>query len=176
MSNQKTIYELVEKFYNGETNREEEQTLHNYFNSNDVADELQHEKALFLQLYKNDALEVPSALAKRLEKAIDRLERQEQEQVARRKTLKRLWIQAVSVAAGLALLVSIGWLTGNEEKSTTNEITMAQLSEEDQQKIREAEKALLLLSSTFSKGIEQMELISMGLEKTTTILNKSLNR
>ena len=170
------IKKHIDAFYNGETNKEDEQTLRNYFNSSDVTDELQHEKELFLQLYENDAPEVPLTLEKRLEKTINRLERQEQELLARRKTLKRLWIRAVSVAAGLALLVSIGWLIGKNDNNTSQEVAIAHLSEEDQQKLREAEKALLLLSTTFNKGIEQMELISMGLEKTTTVLNNSLNR
>ena len=156
--------------------KEEEQTLRNYFNSSDVADELQNEKTLFLQLYENDAVEVPPTLEKKLTKTIDRLERQEKEQVIRRKTLKKLWIQAVSVAAGGALLISIGLFSNREKAENYVDTAFAQLSDEDRQKIREAEEALLLLSSTFSKGIEQMVLVSANLDKAITILNHSINR
>ena len=170
------IKKHIDAFYNGETNKEEEQTLRNYFNSNDVTDELQNEKTLFLQLYENDALEVPPTLEKKLSKTIDRLERQEKEQFIRRKTLKKLWIQAVSVAAGVALLISIGLFSNREKIENHVDTAFTQLSDEDQQKIREAEEALLLLSSTFSKGIEQMVLVSANLDKAITILNNSINR
>ena len=167
---------LIDAFYNGETNKEDEQALRNYFNSNDVADELQNEKTLFLQLYENDAVEVPPTLEKKITKTIDRLERQEKEQFIRRKTLKRLWIQAVSVAAGVVLLISIGLFSNRERAEKQVDTAFTQLSEEDRQKIREAEEALLLLSSTFSKGIEQMALVSANLDKARTILNNSINR
>ena len=170
------IKKLIDAFYNGETNKEEEQTLRNYFNSNDVTDELQNEKTLFLQLYENDALEVPPTLEKKLSKTIDRLERQEKEQFIRRKTLKKLWIQAVSVAAGVALLISIGLFSNREKIENHVDTAFTQLSDEDQQKIREAEEALLLLSSAFSKGIEQMAVVSANLDKAITILNNSINR
>ena len=170
------IKKHIDAFYNGETNKEEEQTLRNYFNSNDVADELQSEKTLFLQLYENDALEVPPTLEKELTETIDRLERQEKEQFIRRKTLKKLWIQAVSVAAGVALLISIGLFSHRENADSQISTEFAQLSEEDRQKIREAEEALLLLSSTFNIGIEQMALASANLDKAITILNNSINR
>ena len=170
------IKKMIDAFYNGETNKEDEQILRNYFNSNDVVDELQNEKTLFLQLYENDEVEVPPTLEKKLTKTIDRLERQEKEQFIRRKTLKRLWIQAVSVAAGVALLISIGLFSNRENAESQIDTAFAQLSEEDRQKIREAEEALLLLSSTFSKGIEQMALVSANLDKAITILNNSINR
>ena len=170
------IKKHIDAFYNGETNKEEEQTLRNYFNNSDVADELQNEKTLFLQLYENDAVEVPPTLEKKLTKTIDRLERQEKEQVIRRKTLKKLWIQAVSVAAGVALLISIGLFSHRENAEIQIDTAFAQLSEEDRQKIREAEEALVLLSSTFNRGIEQMALVSANLDKAITILNNSINR
>jgi hypothetical protein len=171
------IKRLIAAFYNGETSREEERTLRNYFIGNDIADELRDEKELFLQIYENDDLEVPPALERELEKTIDRLARQEQEQIVRRKTLKKLWIRAVSVAAGLALLVSIGLFFNTEDESANNPDTaMAQLSEEEKQKLREAEKALLLLSQNFNKGIEQMTLVSANLNKTKSIISNSINR
>jgi hypothetical protein len=169
------IKKLIDAFYNGETNREEEQTLRDYFNGNDVANELQDEKELFLRMYESDALKAPSSLEQKLSKTIDLLSRQEK--TRSEATVKKLWIQAISVAASLAILVSIGLFSSKEkERANNHETVVAQMSEEDKQKVREAEEALLLLSSTFNKGIEQITLVSANLDKATTIINNSINR
>jgi hypothetical protein len=167
------IKKLIDAFYNGETNREEEQTLRGYFNGENVAENLREEQTLFRQMFQNDEVEIPPALEQKLSETIDQLSRKEL--VNDKPIIKKLWIQAISVAASLAILVSIG-LFSNKEKANNHETLVAQISEEDKQKVREAEEALLLLSIQFNKGIEQITLVSASLDKTKSIINNSINR
>jgi len=168
------IKKLIEAFYNGETNPGEEQMLFDYFNSKDVSDDLLDEKELFLNMHKNDPIEVPEKLEDRLNTLIDKLSEEEKTKQKR----KRLWIQAGSIAAGIALLISAG-LYFHKRQETINPdkpSLTSQVSEEDQAKIKEAQEALMLLSANFNKGVEQVEFASANLNRTSEILNKTFKQ
>lgn len=170
------IKKLIEAFYNGETKPEEEQMLRNYFNSNDISDELQDEKKLFLGMHKEDPIEMPPALEQNLNNLIDNLAKEEE---AKSSPNRKLWFRIGSLAASIALLVSAG-IYFNKKQETINtdnpHLAMTQVTDEDKQKIKEAQDALLLLSSNFNKGVDQLELVSANLDKTSGILNKTFNR
>lgn len=166
------IKELIEAFYNGDTTADEEQLLFDYFNSDSVAEELLDEQKIFLQMYRADDIEVPARLEAKLSNLIDDLSRQEEKVVETKK--RNLWRWAGSIAAGIAILVFAG-IHFNNTQPTVN-TTMANLSVEDQQKMEEAEKALLLLSSNFNKGVGQLSVVSENIDKTNEILNKALGQ
>ena len=173
--NTDNIKKQIEAFYNGETTPEEEQILFGYFSGEDVAEELLDEKELFLKMYEADSPDVPPMLASKLNHLIDELALNEKDEVIQSQQSKRkLWLWAGSAAAGIALLVSVG--ISFNDKPTIIDTQTATITAEDQQKIKEAQEALLLLSSNFNKGMDQLAVVSQNLDKTNDILTKTLKR
>lgn len=173
---------LIEAFYNGETNAEEEQILLDYFSSGNVANELLDEKALFLQLYEQEEVDIPSGLEFRLEKLIDELDSKDKIQASKPKLkVKRLIGWAISTAACIAILVSVAFYFNQKPDTTAQSIAGTEqqtetLSTEDKEALKEAEDALILLSSKFNKGVDQLAMVSTNLDKTNELLNKTFGR
>lgn len=167
------IKRLIEAFYNGETSADEEQILFDYFNSTDVAEDLTGEKNIFLQMNEKDNIYVPATLESRLDNLIDELVHKEELEKQSKK--KYLWIQAGSIAAGIALLIFAGiHFTGGQNNVKPTLANNVEL--DDQQKIEEAQKALILLSSNFNKGMNQVSMVSTNLDKANEILDRTFNR
>lgn len=173
---------LIEAFYNGETNAAEEQILLDYFSSEDIAEELLQEKPLFLRFFQKEPIETPSGLESKLEGLIDELDSKEKTESNRPKlTLKRTIGWTVSAAACIAILVSTVFyfsLKTNITEPTVagTEVELETLSSKDKENLKEAEDALLLLSSKFNKGVNQLAVVSTNLDKTNELLNKTFNR
>lgn len=171
------IKKLIEAFYNGETTRDEEQKLYDYFSGDNVADELQDEKILFLNMHKSDPIETPPMLERKLEELIDRLAKEDE--IKKQPERKKLWLQIGSIAAGLALLISAGIYFNKTQKEINPDnpsLAMTTITTEDKEKIQKAGEALLLLSSNFNKGVSKLEAVSANLDKTNDILSKTFNR
>ena len=173
------IKKLIDVFYNGETSVEEEQLLLDYFNSENVAEELFEEKELFLHMYNTDPVDVPAGLESKLNNLIDELASEETEKVKLQPKRKQMWARAGSIAAGVALLISAGVYFNKKANTITPPIAQGGteiINTEDEQKIKEAQEALVLLSSKFNKGMDQLAVVSTNLDKTNEIINKTFNR
>lgn len=175
------IIKVLKKFYDGTTSVEEEQILLSYFEGDDVDVELLGEKDLFLQLHRSEQIDVTATLESKLNNLIDDLSRQEsRKDIKYAKSREPFWVWGVRVAAGIALLVSVGFYFNNRTDIVETPIAQQNeaviMTETDIQKIKEAQGALILLSSKFNKGVEQLAAVSANLDKTNEILNKSLNR
>lgn len=166
------IKKLIEAFYNGETTADEEQILFDYFNSDNVAEDLVDEKIIFLQMNDKDDIHIPPTLESKLDSLIDELAHKDE--LRKQSKKKYLWIQASSIAAGLALLIFAGIHFTREQNEVKPSIANVEL--DDQKKIEEAQKALLLLSSNFNKGVTQLSVVSTNLDKANEILDKTFNR
>ena len=173
------IKKLLDAFYNGETSAEEEKKLFDYLNSNDVDKDLEKEKELFLQMHQPEPIPVPHNLEAKLENLIDNLAEKEQKK-SNRKKLVLTW--ALSAAACIAILFSAG-LFIMKQQPTTEPVTAQHDSEQadsleaDEKKaLEEGEKALLLLSQNFNKGVKQASKASENIDKANEILNRTLNR
>ncbi|WP_165020748.1 hypothetical protein [Dysgonomonas sp. ZJ279] len=174
---------LLDAFYNGETSHEEELILLRYFESENVSEELLGEKEIFLQLFQSEEnIEVPPTLESKLENLIDSLA--ERDEKKRSRNRKHLWIWAVSAAACIAILFSVGLYFNNRPHESSilagNEFQEKQelkdtFTDPDQAK-KEAEKALLLVAANLNKGMNQLELVSNNIDKTNEILDKTFNR
>ena len=93
MSNQKIIYELVEKYFDGETSKSEEWQLRQYFRSQKVADDLKPYKSLFAYIDEEANLQKTTVLKIENKKTI---------------SIKRKMIYfATAAAACVAILLSI---------------------------------------------------------------------
>ncbi|OJU55328.1 MAG: hypothetical protein BGN96_15925 [Bacteroidales bacterium 45-6] len=171
MANITEIKEMLDAFYKGETSREEEARLQAYFSDDDLPVDMQREKAVFQALFEQEA--VPAAaegMETRLSSLIDQLERNESKRVTARKPnkKKKLWLEIGGIAASICLLVSIGMFVmnqGHERNSSATESAnpASKLSREDQQKIKEAQKALEMVSTNFNKGMDGMQSVSENL-------------
>jgi hypothetical protein len=121
-----------------------------------------------------DEIEVPAGLESKLESLIDRLAEKE-EQSKRKGEQIRLWI--VSAAASMALLISVGVLL--HSKNENHSPVAAQKGNtmvDPEMAYQEAEKALTLVSLNFNKGMDQLAIVTNEIEKSNTILNKTLKK
>ncbi len=78
------------------------------------------------------------------------------------------------MAASMALLFSIGFFHQAENTIETPVATNHIIIEDPETASIEAQKALLLISANFNKGMKQLNMLSDNLEKTNEILNKTL--
>lgn len=174
---------MLDAFYNGETTAEEEQILLKYFRREDVAEELLDEKEVFLAMYKAEPVNVSPALSSKLESLIDELALEDEQRVEPKTqhTRKHLLRWVGSAAACIAMLISATFYFNNKPDvgdgtTAPDQQAIENLSEADKKALKEAEDALILLSSNFNKGVNQLELVSSSLDKSSEILNKTLNR
>jgi hypothetical protein len=132
------IEKLLEKYFEAETTIAEEKELKDYFTSSDVAQHLEQYKPIFG--YATQA-------------------RQEQfTATIPLKTKKRSSVVWLSVAASVAVLLSVGLFTFNRYNQPVSE----DLGTYDDPELafRETQKALALISKSVNKGIESMEYIN----------------
>ncbi|MDR0866804.1 MAG: hypothetical protein LBO74_18010 [Candidatus Symbiothrix sp.] len=123
---------------------------------------------------KFDEIEVPAGLESRLETLIDQLAEKEKQSKWKSEQI-RLWI--VSAAASIALLISVGVLfyskNGNEYPVASQKVNTIKNPEIA---CREAQKALVLVSRNFNKGMGQLAIVTDEIEKSNRTLNKTLKR
>jgi hypothetical protein len=121
-----------------------------------------------------DKIAVPADLESRLETLIDRLA--EAEKVSTHKTQQmRWWISGM--AAGLAILLSLGIFL-HSDYSKNNDLTAqaTPLTKEQELACLEAQKALVLVSRNFNKGMDQLTLAVNEIEKSNNTINKTFKR
>lgn len=179
--NTNEIKKLIDAFYNGETSVEEEQLLLNYFNTEDVAEELLEEKEIFLHMYNAELVDVPVGLETKLNDLIDELASEEKKvfKLKAQTNKRQMWVRIGSIAAGVALVISAGVYFNKKADSITPPLAQGQTENvdvEDKEKIKEAQEALVLLSSKFNKGMDQLAVVSSNLDKPNEIINKTFNR
>lgn len=134
---------LLERFYDGQTTEEEENILRSYFDSDEVASELETEKAFFNQLPMTDGLE------QRLSNHIDELARKEKP--ARQTSIR--WI--AGIAASVLLLVSAGLYFGTNRPDPFYQDTY----DTPEEAYATTEKAITLLATNVNKGLKSIEQI-----------------
>lgn len=134
---------LLERFYDGQTTEEEENILRNYFDSDEVASELETEKAFFNQLPMTDGLE------QRLSNHIDELAKKEKP--ARQTSIR--WI--AGIAASMLLLISAGLYFGTNRPDPFYQDTY----DTPEEAYATTEKAITLLATNVNKGLKSIEQI-----------------
>ncbi|GHT55238.1 hypothetical protein FACS189446_6290 [Bacteroidia bacterium] len=115
-------------------------------------------------------IKTPAGLESRLETLIDRLDKEEKQSKQRVRQI-RLW--AGSVAASMAVLISAGWYIYSSEKTETADVSQTAIENDPKVACREAEKALVLVSQNFNKGLSQLAMVSDEMEKTNKTLDKT---
>lgn len=164
------IKKLLDAFYEGNTSPEEELLLKNYFNSSDVADELLDEKQIFLGFFEYSPISVPNSLESKLENLIDVLDKRNEK---KKLTLKNM-VTWISVAASVAILISVGFYVNNGALRGDNQALVESVnSKMSAEEVVEVENALLLLAANFNKGLGQIDEVKGSFERTSDILNET---
>jgi hypothetical protein len=106
------IKSLLARFYEGQTTPEEERLLADFFRREDVPEELQEDKQLFLMLAQISDQEMPTDIAEEITAFVNNLGQTEKTEmkhhkgiIYRLKTPPKMWYR---VAATVAILFAIG--------------------------------------------------------------------
>ena len=110
------IQSLLSRFYEGQTTPDEERQLAAYFRREDVPEELQEDKQLFLMLAQISDQEMPTDIAEQITAFVNNLgqtkiqplipeDKQRKGVIFRLKTPPKMWYR---VAATVAILLAIG--------------------------------------------------------------------
>ena len=165
------INELLERYYDAQTNEAEEQELKRFFASEEVPAHLQAEKNMFLEMQVMAEASIPQGLEARISQNIDAWEAEEHRmaKVSRKPRIFSLpWIG--SVAASMLILLSIGWYL--YEPQPIRKDTCATPEEA----YMHAQKALAMFSHTLNKGMEQMNAAQDATERIERTLQKQFNK
>lgn len=164
MKNIDEIKKLLDAFYEGETTQAEEAVLRNYFLHEEISEELQSEKDVFLLMFSSDEKVVPERVGTRISSLIDDLDKaaKEKKQKFNFNKKKKRWMEIGGIAASICLLISVGLYVmnqggGNHSKNHETINSVSDLNPDDQKKIMEAQKALQMVSSNFNKGMNGVE-------------------
>ncbi len=167
------IEKLLARYYDGETNEAEEKELKRFFAEEDVPAHLLAEKEIFMQLAAYPDPEIPEDLERRLDNKIDEWDTRERRTRKVKKHTRLLRMQWIgSIAASLLILFSVGWYLYQPYSSPAPQDTCATPEEAYAQ----AQKALIMLSSSLNKGIEKVESVQEATGKIQENVNEQLNR
>lgn len=166
------IERLLAKFYEGNTDEQEEQRLNEAFNTEEVPAHLQRDKRLFIGFSRQDADVVPVGLADRLSRMIDEKAKEEQHFFHPNKT-KRNWRWVGGAAATVLLLFGMGYSIASwEGHSSTPQDTFS--NPEDAYKALEA--TLMEVSTNLNQGIQQVEEIRIEVRKVNQEIKNEIQK
>ena len=115
-------------------------------------------------------IDVPTGLESKLETLINRLDKEEKQSKRKARQI-RLWVG--SVAASIVVLISVGLYIYSSDKTKMFNASQTATITDPEVAYREAEKALILVSENFNKGLSQLAMVSDQIEKTNKTLDKT---
>ncbi|MDR3340044.1 MAG: hypothetical protein LBT25_08170 [Candidatus Symbiothrix sp.] len=120
-----------------------------------------------------DKIVVPADLESKLEALIDRLA---EEDIRAKRKSDRLRLWTTGIAAGITLLLSVGlyFQSGRQSDAPLTAQTGYTVEERDIA-ITEAQKALILVSRNFNKGLDHLAVANNKIEKTNEKFNNTFN-
>ena len=144
------IQMLIDKFYDGKATEEEELRLMDFFAESDVPSELQEEKDFFTEYF---CLDKAMPDASKLESRIDTWNIVERSSTKKVVSKSLRW--AVSIAASLLLLISLGVLL-NQQEDANSFALQEDTYTNPEDAYKETRKALMLLSENLNKGLNKL--------------------
>lgn len=144
------IDQLLERYFEGNTSLAEEQQLRNYFNGEEVAEDLRSYQPLFQYFAQAKQTQLPSQFEQELEVVLNR--------PAKRRFMRRM-IQMGSVAASVMLVIgSYFWYnTSGIEPVAEQQIQWEQYEIQDPDlALKETKRALKLLSKQLNSGTKKV--------------------
>ena len=146
------IKHLLDRYYDGTTTEEEENTLRTYFNGSDIDASLREESAIFTALQSSEC-PVPTGMEERLSRQISQWNSLD---VATRRTVRHInlrWV--VGIAASLLLLLATGAIVYQHENNSPQTEQDTYTNAKDA--YAETSRALMKFSKSLNKGIEATE-------------------
>lgn len=162
------INQLLQLFYAGASTVAQEQELLLYFQQNEIAEELKDEQIVFLAMQKKEVIKIPSNLKKTLIESIDK---QINLKDNKTKRITPLYWRSLIAAS---IILFIGYTFMWKKQKHTNEY--ASFTQEEIYKIQQAENALILLSTKYNQGIEELEKSTLLISQTNKLLIKNINK
>ena len=179
---------LLDKFYRGETDRDEELILAGYLNREQVPEPFEHDRRLF-QLLETAIPEMPEGLEQRMGALIDSLEHAEQgenprlsvnrpqnESVPVKRVVTRRYfaLQIAGLVASLLLIATIGYRVYFGKSDS--EPLLADTFENPEEAQQATLEALQLFADNFSKGTRSVEQVDRQVGETFGILREALGQ
>ena len=146
------IKRLLDRYYDGTTTEEEENTLRTYFNGSDIDASLREESVIFTALQSSEC-PVPTGMEGHLSRQISQWNNIE---VATQRTIRHInlrWV--VGIAASLLLLFATGAIVYQNENNSPQTEQDTYTNAKDA--YAETSKALMKFSKSLNKGIEAAE-------------------
>ena len=147
------IRQLLDRYYDGQTNEREEQVLKDYFLQDDVPPQWATDQRLFRQLYGADMPAI-DGLEQRLSRQIDSWNRVEKATNRHARTISLRWI--AGIAASLLLLFAIGLLVDRQQKQAQYAVQQDTF-DDPRDAYAETQKALMMFSKSINKGLNKVE-------------------
>lgn len=147
------IRQLLDRYYDGQTNEREEQVLKDYFLQDDVPSQWATDQRLFRQLYGEDMSAV-DGLEQRLSRQIDSWNRVEKTANRRSRTVGLRWM--AGIAPSLLLLFTIGLLVDRQQKQAQYAVQQDTF-DDPRDAYAETQKALMMFSKSINKGLNKVE-------------------
>lgn len=164
----KDIKSLLHSFYEGETSKEEEKILSDFFETESVPKDMEDERRIFLKLYSAHRNNVPAHLEERLNTLIDNLAEEESHKTSHitlpTRHLSKSMRWAMSIAASVLIILSAGIFAHFGNNGNNNKMLVDTYSNPEEAYL-ETQKTLLLVSGKLNKGIKQIEKVNDIIDK-----------
>jgi hypothetical protein len=158
----KRIEQLLEKYWNAETSLEEEQELHQFFQGNDIPENLKETAGLFRYF----ETEKTRTLNENFDAAVTK-------QITQRHSGKFVsmtnWFQIARVAAGIVVMVAAIYLIGHEVRKPNE---MVDTESDPKLAFEQTKKALMMISNNFHKAQNEASKINLLNEAEEKIQRK----
>jgi hypothetical protein len=149
----KQIEQLLEKYWNAETSLEEEKELHQFFQGNDVPENLKETAVLFryFETEKKRSLN---------EDFVDAVTKQIKQRRGGKIVSMANWIQMARVAAGVIVVVAAVYLIGREVRNSSPK-EIPDTESDPKLAFEQTKKALLMISKNFHKAQNEASKINL---------------
>ena len=159
------VERLLAKFYDGDTDESQEETLRDYFRTTDVPEHLLKDKDIFLCLYQVAVrdVEVPAGLEDKLSLLIDEKVDEEQ-RFFRPNKAKRNWRWIGGIAATVLLLIGIGYGVDKLEDDVCPPTPQDTFSDPEEA-YRMLQATLLEISTNLNSGLNEVKETQSDMKK-----------
>jgi hypothetical protein len=159
------LQKKLQRYWSGDTTLEEEAQLREYFNGNDIPEELRETAALFRYFRENKKKSLSDISFDRV--VIDKIHGHP---VKRGKVVGLLY-NAMRIAAGVAVVMVATWFIRNEVRKTTPQ-EVVDTYDDPKLAFEETKKALMMISKSFGTAESQTKKINMFNEAQEEIQRK----
>ncbi len=139
------IRKLLKRYWSGDSTREEESQLREYFSGDDIASEFENEKSLFNYYSIAGAKKLSSGKSQELLKGLSGKQNG--------KSVISLTWNALKAAAVITVIFTAGWLVRNEMRD--GDLSGSDTFENPEEAYAETKRALQMLSRNLKKGREE---------------------